>query len=145
MKRTVIGWREWVALPLFGVTIKVKVDTGAASASLHAFNLERFTGDGTEMVRFDIHPRQRSAKGATTVEAEVVDERQVRNPGGRAETRPVIRTRLRWAEVIWEAEINLTRRDEMGFRMLLGRKALKNQFVVDPGRSFLGGRPGKEK
>lgn len=145
MKRTVIGWREWVALPLFGVTIKAKVDTGAASASLHAFNLERFTGDGTEMVRFDIHPRQRSAKGATTVEAEVVDERHVRNPGGRAETRPVIRTRLRWAEVVWEAEINLTRRDEMGFRMLLGRKALKNQFVVDPGRSFLGGRPGKEK
>src|SRR5690606_8500 len=112
MKRTVIGWREWVALPRFGVTIKAKVDTGAASASLHAFNLERFTGDGTEMVRFDIHPRQRSAKGATTVEAEVVDERQVRNPGGRAETRPVIRTRLRWAEVVWETEINLTRRDE---------------------------------
>ena len=145
MKRTVIGWREWVALPAFGVAIKAKVDTGAASASLHAFDLERITRGGVEMVRFGIHPRQRSAQGAVTVEAEVVDERQVRNPGGRAETRPVIRTNLRWADIVWDAEINLTRRDEMGFRMLLGRKALKSRFIVDPGRSFLGGRPGKEK
>lgn len=144
MKRTVVGWREWVALPDFGVTIKAKVDTGAASASLHAFDLERFSRDGADLVRFGIHPRQRSAKGAVTVEAEVVDERHVRNPGGRTEVRPVIRTRMRWAEIVWEADINLTRRDEMGFRMLLGRKALKNRFVVDPGRSFLGGRPGKD-
>ncbi len=146
MKPLVIGWREWVALPGLDVpAIKVKVDTGAASASLHAFALERFTRAGNEMVRFHIHPRQRTARGAVSVEAEVVDERRVRNPGGRAEIRPVIRTRIHWAETDWEADINLTRRDEMGFRMLLGRKALKNRFIVDPGRSFLGGRPGKEK
>lgn len=143
--RQVVGWREWVALPDFDVTIKAKVDTGAASASLHAFDLERFSRDGVDMARFDIHPRQRSAQGAVTVEAEVVDERHVRNPGGRTEIRPVIRTKMRWAEIVWEADINLTRRDEMGFRMLLGRKALKNRFIVDPGRSFLGGRPGKDK
>lgn len=145
MTPTAIGWREWVALPDLGVSaIKVKVDTGAASSSLHAFDLERFSRDGLEMVRFDIHPRQRSARGAVTVEVEVIDERQVRNPGGRSETRPVIRTQLRWADIVWGAEINLTRRDEMGFRMLLGRKALNKRFVVDPGRSFLGGKPGRE-
>lgn len=146
MISTAIGWREWVALPDLGVSaIKAKVDTGAASSSLHAFDLERFSRDGLEMVRFDIHPRQRSARGAVTVEAEVIDERRVRNPGGRSETRPVIRTGLRWANIVWESEINLTRRDEMGFRMLLGRKALEKRFVVDPGKSFLGGRPAKEK
>ena len=139
---SVIGWREWVALPQFGVgSIKAKVDTGAASSSLHAFRLERYSDSGVEMVRFEVHPRQRSAVGATTVEAEIVDERPVRNPGGRQEVRPVITTTIRWSDTEWDAEINLTRRDEMGFRMLLGRKTLRKRFLVDPGRSYLGGRP----
>lgn len=141
-----IGWREWLALPDFGVTaIKAKVDTGAASSSLHAFRMERHRLGGTEMVRFEIHPRQRSAAGAVAVMAEVVDERPVRNPGGRNEMRPIIRATLRWADVDWVADINLTRRDEMGFRMLLGRKAMKTRFVVDPGTSYTGGRPKRER
>lgn len=140
-----IGWREWIALPQFGVpAIKAKVDTGAASSSLHAFRLERFEAEGRSMVRFEIHPRQRSRTGSVTVEAEVVDERPVRNPGGRREIRPVIETTLRWCDVEWRANINLTRRDEMGFRMLLGRKAMKKRFVVDPAASFLGGRAAPE-
>lgn len=138
-----MGWREWVALPQFEIAaVKAKVDTGAASSSLHAFRLERFTAvSGTDMVRFQIQPRQRSRTGRVTVEAEVVDERPVRNPGGRREIRPVIITMLKWSDIVWEAEINLTSRDEMGFRMLLGRKTVKNRFLVDPGRSYLGGRP----
>ena len=143
MKPRAVGWREWVALPDFGVAaIKAKVDSGAASSSLHAFGMVRFTGDdGVDRVRFQIQPRQRSRTGRVTVEAEVVDERPVRNPGGRQEIRPVIRTSIQWADITWEAEINLTSRDEMGFRMLLGRKTVKNRFVIDPGRSYLGGRP----
>lgn len=138
-----MGWREWVALPDLGVTaIKAKVDTGAASSSLHAFHMRRFSEDGREMIRFDVHPRQRSGAGAVTVVAEIVDERTVRNPGGRSEVRPIIRTLIGWADLAWQAEINLTRRDEMGFRMLLGRKTLKGMVMVDPGRSYLGGRPG---
>lgn len=145
MTRTV-GWREWVALPGFGVpAIKVKVDTGAASSSLHAFAIRRFTRSGQEIVSFDIHPRQRSATGSVSVEAEVIDERSVRNPGGRSETRPVIVARIRWADLEWDSEVNLTRRDEMGFRMLLGRRSLRHRFIVDPGRSYLGGRPTKEQ
>lgn len=145
MEKHTLGWREWVALPDLGVaSIKAKVDTGAASSSLHAFAMERFTVEGVEMVRFDIHPRQRTAQGSITAQSQVIDERPVRNPGGRTEVRPVIRARLRWADIFWNAEINLTRRDEMGFRMLLGRKTLKNRFVIDPGRSYLGGRPTKE-
>lgn len=145
MDRHTMGWREWVALPTFGVeSIKAKVDTGAASSSLHAFEMERFEVAGVEMVRFDIHPRQRSAQGSVSAEAKVIDERSVRNPGGRTEVRPVILARLRWANIDWDAEINLTRRDEMGFRMLLGRKTLKKRFLVDPGKSYLGGRPTEE-
>ncbi|MGA7272010.1 MAG: RimK/LysX family protein [Acidimicrobiia bacterium] len=138
-----MGWREWVGLPGFGVeAVKAKVDTGAASSSLHAFKLERFSADDVPMVRFEIHPRQRSTAARITVEAEVIDERAVRNPGGHREVRPVIEAVLAWSDVRWTTEINLTRRDEMGFRMLLGRRALRSRFLVDPGRSYLGGRPG---
>ncbi len=138
-----MGWREWVGLPGLGVeAVKAKVDTGAASSSLHAFRLERFTSAGVPMVRFEIHPRQRSTTSRIAVEAEVIDERSVRNPGGHQEVRPVIRAVLAWSDVRWEAEINLTRRDEMGFRMLLGRRAMRRRFLVDPSRSYLGGRPG---
>lgn len=141
-----IGWREWVALPDLGVdAIKAKIDTGAASSALHAFAMERFESGGREMVRFEIHPHQRTRRRAVTAEAEVIDERPVRNPGGRREVRPVIRTRIVWSAMTWEAEINLTRRDEMGFRMLLGRKALARRFLIDPGNAFLGSPPGGER
>jgi hypothetical protein len=142
MKRPVIGWREWVQLPDLGVfVIKAKVDTGAATSSLHAFRLERFDKEGMPHVRFEIHPRQRSKKPSIECEALVVRETAVRNPGGRTELRPVIASTLVIAGQPIEALINLTGRDEMGYRMLLGRRTLRNRFVVDPGKSYLGPRP----
>jgi hypothetical protein len=142
VKRPVIGWREWVQLPDLGVfVIKAKVDTGAATSSLHAFRLERFEKDGLAYVRFEIHPRQRSRKPSIECEAPVVRDTAVRNPGGRTELRPVIASTLVIAGQPVEALINLTGRDEMGYRMLLGRRTLRNRFVVDPGKSYLGPRP----
>lgn len=142
--RATIGWREWVQMPEFGVTeIKAKVDTGADNSSLHAFNIKRFERDGVRYVSFEIHPRQRKHQPSIVCEAEVVKERKVRNPGGRTQLRPVIRTRLRVAGREFEALINLTTRDEMTFRMLLGRRSIRNEFLVDPGRSYLGGRPAR--
>lgn len=139
-----IGWREWVGLPELGVDeIKAKVDTGADNSSLHAFNLERFDQDGTPMVRFEIHPRQRKRKPSIECVAEVVKERLVKNPGGRAELRPVIQTTLVVAGEELDALVNLTTRDEMTFRMLLGRRTMGGRFVVDPGRSYVGGRPSR--
>ena len=141
-KRKTIGWREWVALPDLGVKeIKAKVDTGADNSSLHAFNLERFEEEGKQMVRFEIHPHQRKKRPSVSCVAELAGERMVKNPGGRAERRPVIRTRLVVAGEEFEALVNLTTRDEMTFRMLLGRRAVRGQFIVDPGRSYLGDRP----
>lgn len=139
-----IGWREWVSLPELGVEeIKAKVDTGADNSSLHAFNLERFDEDGIAMVRFEIHPRQRKRKPSIECVAEVVKERLVKNPGGRAELRPVIRTTLVVGGEELEGLVNLTTRDEMTFRMLLGRRTIRDHFTVDPGRSYMGGRPSR--
>ena len=144
VKRPVIGWREWVQLPDLGVhEIKAKVDTGADNSSLHAFEMERFERDGVEMVRFELHPRQRKKKPSISCEAEVVGEKKVKNPGGRREIRPIIRTTLVVAGKDIEARVNLTTRDEMTFRMLLGRRTIRKNFLVDPGRSYLGGRPAK--
>jgi hypothetical protein len=140
--KPVIGWREWVELPDLGVpSIKAKIDTGARSSSLHAFEIDRYQANGLEMVRFTIHPRQRRRLSTSPVEAQLHAEKVVRNPGGRQELRPVIRTTIVWNGVAFEADLNLTRRDEMGFRMLLGRQAIRRRFLVDPGRSFLGRYP----
>lgn len=145
-EKMVIGWREWVQLPDLGVLeMKAKVDTGADNSSLHAFNLERFVRDGTEYVRFEIHPKQRSKKPTIPCEAPLAMEKKVKNPGGRTELRPVIRTRVVVAGVELMALVNLTSRDEMGFRMLLGRRAVRSKFVIDPGRSYLGPRPRREE
>jgi hypothetical protein len=140
--KPIIGWREYVALPELAVpAIKAKIDTGARSSSLHAFDIERFRIDGIEMVRFTVHPRQRRRASTAPVEMQLLTEKLVRNPGGREEVRPVIRTMVVWNGTSFEADLNLTRRDEMGFRMLLGRQAIRRRFLVDPGRSFLGTAP----
>lgn len=131
-------------MPDLGVVeVKAKVDTGADNSSLHAFDIERFSRNGVEMVRFEVHPRQRKRKPIIDCVAEVAGERKVKNPGGRSEVRPIIRTKLIVAGEELEALVNLTTRDEMTFRMLLGRRTVRNHFLVDPGRSYIGGRPSK--
>ncbi len=138
----VIGWREWVALPNLGVaSLKAKVDTGARTSSLHGFDIEEFTGrGGVPMVSFGIHPEQRSSKGAVRVEAPLVDRRNVRPSSGHAELRPVIATEIELMGQRWMVELTITSRDQMGFRMLLGRRAMRKRFLVDPHASFLNGR-----
>ncbi|MFW6599970.1 ATP-dependent zinc protease [Propionibacteriaceae bacterium Y2011] len=136
------GWREWVALPGLGVPwVKAKLDTGARSSSIHAFDLEEFERDGGDWVRFAIHPWQRSAEDTTVVELPVHDRRLVRSSSGHSDRRVVVRTEIELLGTSVQAELTLTRRDQMGFRMLIGREALRGRFLVDPGRSYLGGRP----
>lgn len=135
------GWREWVALPDLGVArIKAKLDTGARTSAIHAFDIETFERDGASWVRFVIHPLQRDDSEARTCEAPIVDHRRVRNSGGRAESRYFITTTLALGEEQWPIEIGLANRDEMGFRMLVGRAALKGRLIVDPGGSFKFGK-----
>ncbi|GAA5160211.1 ATP-dependent zinc protease family protein [Ornithinimicrobium tianjinense] len=138
----VVGWREWVRIDAVGVPwIKAKIDTGAKTSSLHAFGLTAFERDGAPWVRFTIQPWQATAADATQVELPVHDERAVRSSSGHAETRYVVLLPLSLAGREVTCEVTLTDRDEMGFRMLVGREALVQGFVVDPARSYVGGRP----
>lgn len=133
-----IGWREWVTLPtLCPDRMKVKVDTGARTSALHAFDMSVVDRDGTTWVDFEIHPAQRSRRGAIAVSCPVVEFRRVRSSTGHAERRPVIRTEVEIGPTRFEIDFTLTSRDEMGFRMLLGRSAIRRRFLVDPGRSYL--------
>lgn len=136
------GWREWVSLPDLGVPwIKAKLDTGARSSAIHAFDLEEFERDGAAWVRFSVHPWQRSAEDAVDVELPVHDRRAVRSSSGHADERYVVLMDVRLLDRVVTTEMTLSRRDEMGFRLLIGREALRQGFLVDAGRSYLGGRP----
>lgn len=135
----VIGWREWVELPALGISrLKAKIDTGARTSALHAFAVERLGGG---QLRFAIHPHQRDDEATVHSEGELVDERLVRSSNGIVELRPVIRTLLVLGGQRFEAEFTLCNRALLGFRMLLGREALRGRFVVDPDCSYrCGGR-----
>jgi hypothetical protein len=138
-----VGWREWVRLADLGVAaIKAKIDTGARTSVLHAFAIEPFRREDDLWVRFEVHPLQRSSAVRIKCEAPAVGERAVRNSGGQVERRYIIETSLMIGERAWPIELALANRDQMGFRMLLGRTALDGKAVVEPGRSYLvGHRP----
>ncbi len=136
-----IGWREWLALPDLGIAgIKAKVDTGARSSALHAFGIEPFDRGGRAMVRFRVHPWQHNTEQTVAAEAELIGHRLVRNSGGTETLRPVIVTSARLFDECWPIEITLIARDAMGFRLLLGREAVRRRFLVDASRSFLAGK-----
>lgn len=134
----VVGWREWLRLPELGVSlIKAKVDTGARTSALHAENVRIVRRGDDRLVHFTIHPRQRSKRLAIEAVATLLGERRVKSSSGSLELRPVIVTRVNVGGIEWPIEITLTRRDVMGFRMLLGRQALRRHAIVDPGRSYV--------
>ena len=141
-----IGWREWVSLPDLGIEfIKAKVDTGARTSSLHAFDLEETMRDGVVHVRFLVHPEQRTSEPTIAAELPLLSTRRVRDSGGKAELRPVVETTIELFGRRWPIELTLTSRDAMGFRMLLGRQAIRRRFTVDPGGSFHAGKRPREK
>lgn len=138
--RPILGWREWVGLPDFDIpAIKCKVDTGARSSALHTFQIDPFTRDGHEWVRFGIHPYQRDAETEVWHEAPVLDIRSVTDSGGHTGERYFIATRVQLGSILLPVELSLTSRDTMLFRMLLGREAMRGRFLVDPQASFVAG------
>lgn len=141
-----IGWREWIGLPELDVKqIKVKVDTGARSSALHVFDLKEFQQDSRAWVRFKVHPQQRKTDQTVQCVAKVLEYRDIRSSSGIAARRPVIVTKVTLLDEIWPVELTLASRDQMGFRMLLGREAIRRRFLVDSGGSFYGGQPRRNK
>jgi hypothetical protein len=139
-----LGWREWVGLPEWSLSfVKAKVDTGARTSSLHAEHLEEFERNGDQWIRFRVSPWQGSNQDSVTAEAPLVESRTVKSSTGAAQHRPIVSTTVTIAGQHLEVELTLTDRSDMGFKMLLGRQALRKRFTVDPGSSYLGGRPDK--
>lgn len=134
----VVGWREWVSLPELGIPrIKAKIDTGARTSALHAYDVRFVRRGGKRIVKFRVHPEQKNSRVVVEAEGVWLEERKVRSSSGTETVRPVIRTELQVGDRRWPMELTLTRRDAMGFRLLLGRQALKGRCLVDPGSSFL--------
>ncbi len=140
--KLIIGWREWAALPDLGVDhIKAKIDTGAKTSAIHAYRVKKIIKDGAPWASFRLHPVQKHKKPEIQCEAPIVDERRVRSSSGHEEVRYVVKTMLRLGPLARQVEMTLTNRDEMGFRMLVGRQALKKFYIVDSGLSYGLGEP----
>ena len=137
-----IGWREWISLPDLHIPkIKAKIDTGAKTSALHAFKLQYYTEDAIQKVYFCIHPFQKKSKPMIECRADLKEMRWVTDSGGHREERPVIETYVKIGDMNWSIEITLTSRDDMRFRMLLGRTAMKSQgLIINPSNSYLLGR-----
>lgn len=136
-----IGWREWVALPELGIpALKAKIDTGARTSALHVSELECYDAPDGRRVRFVLHPLRKRSELIIACTARVIDERIVSDSGGHRERRPVIRTPLSLGGRRWPIEITLTNREDMLFRMLLGRTAMSGRLTVDPQQSYCCGR-----
>jgi len=136
-----IGWREWVSLPDICLpAIKAKIDTGARTSALHTFFLETVRQDGIDHIRFKMHPLQRKQNPVITCMAPLKDERMVSDSGGHRELRPVIESTLEIAGRRWSIELTLTNRENMLFRMLLGRTSMTGRVQIDPARSYITGK-----
>ena len=138
----ILGWREWVSLPELGIpAIKAKIDTGAKTSALHAFRIQPFVRNKTDHVRFWLHPLQNKRKIELECEAPVIQKRNVKNSGGQREERYVIESDICIGDHTWTIEMTLTSREDMMFRMLLGRSAIRDgKLKIDPSASYVTGR-----
>ena len=145
IKKSIIGCEEWGALTALNIpALKMRIDTGAATSALHAFNIELHQSEGNEFVTFDIHPLQKSHKIIQHCRADTIDRRVVKSSSGEKQRRVVISTPLTVGQNTWDIQVTLTNRDAMGYRMLLGREAMATRFLVDPDLSFVGGDISRE-
>jgi len=132
-----IGWRERIGLPSLGIPrVTAKIDTGARTSCLHAFAIEEFQQHGATWVRFGVHPYRRNTSHEVWCEAQVIDERTIRASSGHQMQRYVIETQIELAGLTWTIEMSLANRDDMGYRMLLGRTALQGHCIIDPEQSY---------
>ncbi len=144
--KTVIGSEEWCSLPDLELpAIKARIDSGAKTSSIHAFNIQTFRRRGNLWVSFEVHPLQNNRTTVIRCEKPVTDRRSVKSSSGLSETRYVISAPIRMGEEEWEIELTLANRDSMGYRMLLGREAMNGRLIIDPETRFSLGEITKEE
>jgi len=144
--KLIIGWQEWVSLPdLTLPVICAKTDTGAKTSSIHAYDIKAYTKDGQPRVSFELHPIQQSKKIKVKCDTLLHDVRSVKSSSGEVEERPVILTNLKIGGHSWKIELNLTNRDYMGCRMLIGRQAMEDKVIINPAHKFLHGQVSKQE
>lgn len=131
--RLVVGWREWAGLPQMGARLRAKIDTGARSSALHAHDLRTEEVDGVTYACFHLTGR----RGEPEQRFEVIDTRTVRSSNGLEETRPAIQVELALGPLVLPVTVTLTDREQMTYRMLVGREALAGRVLVDPYHSYL--------
>ena len=144
--KKLIGNQEWCAFPELGISaIKARVDSGAKTSSIHAFNIRSFSKDDADWVSFEVHPVQRNDKILMRCECPIVDRRDVKSSSGESETRYVIHTPISLDSEVWDIEVTLTDRDAMGYRMLLGREAMNGRLIIDPSKRCVLGKVSTKK
>ncbi len=144
--KIIVGSQEWCGFPELGVpAIKARVDSGATTSSIHAFNIQPFKRHGESWVTFEVHPLQGNRRTTLKCESKVVDRRMIRSSSGITEKRYVISTPLSLGYRVWDVELTLANRDSMGFRMLLGRQAMNDRILVDPSANFCHGELAEEE
>lgn len=141
--RLIIGWREWLSFPDLGIDrIKAKIDTGARTSAIHAFDIREFERDGESYVEFLVHPAQRRKKPEIRCSARVREKRMITSSNGARSERYIIETQLGIGGHFWPIELSLAKRDQLGFRVLLGRQAIRGKCIIDAGSSYkIGKRP----
>ena len=140
----VVGWREWALLPALAASsaIKAKIDTGATTSAIHVEKLDLHDApDGQALASFELDLTKDGDDRVAVEGHPVVAFRFVKSSSGHGSYRPVIRTGLQLGTRVFDIDVTLTGRDQMGFRMLIGRAALRGRFHVDPSGSFLQGEP----
>jgi hypothetical protein len=146
---TVLGWKEYLALPELGIgRLKAKIDTGARTSTLHVAALRVLTEnrDGTALLELSLpldrqpSKQRRQPERVTTAQALMLRRVTVTDSGGHREIRPLIATELVLGPVRKRILLTLTDRSSMLFRMILGRKALEGDFLVDVAQKYLLGK-----
>lgn len=131
--RLLIGRAEWCALPLLHIPlIKGKVDTGAKTSAIHAFNIQTIVKNQKRYAKFDVHPIQANTDICVHCCAPIADIRDIMSSNGHKERRLVIQTNLTLGDKTWSIEVSLSNRDPLKYRFLLGREALKTRVLIDP-------------
>lgn len=141
-----VGWQEWCQLPELGIPLtKAKIDTGARTSAIHAYNIKTYSRHNKTFVHFEAHPIQRNDQIIVDCKAEVIDERVVMSSTGHKENRLVILTPITLGDTTWDIELTLSNREPLRHRVLLGREALRHHVLIDPSSKLLQGRIPKAK